>query len=104
MERRRIEKPHDIPDETWNLFVSYHRRHPEIWDAFERFALGAATRNKKLGAKAVMERVRWETEIERGEEFKVCNSYTAYYARIFAQKHPQHAELFEFRNIKGLAA
>jgi hypothetical protein len=99
-----IERPADVPPETWGLFVAYHRSNPELWKAFERFALEAANRGKRIGAKAIMERVRWEAEIERGDEFKVCNSYTAYYARIFAAKHPRFSELFEFRNIKGIAA
>jgi len=99
-----INRPNDVDPATWAKFVAYHSGNPLLWKAFERFALDAANRGKRIGAKAIMERVRWEAEIERGDEFKVCNSYTAYYARIFAAKYPQHSELFEFRPIKGVAA
>jgi len=99
-----IARPGDVPPETWRRFCEYHKANPEVWRQFERFTLDACSRRRAIGAKAIMERVRWETEIERGEEFKVCNSYTAYYARVFAAKYPQHAELFEFRTIKGVAA
>ena len=99
-----IARPSDVPPETWAKFIEYHRANPKVWEQFQRFALQAAESGRKLGAKAIAERVRWETEIEKGEEFKFCNSYVSYYARIFAAKHPEHSDYFEFRTIKGLAA
>lgn len=99
-----INRPADVPPETWDKFIAYHRDNPGVWAEFERFSLSAAKSGRKLGAKAIAERVRWETEIERGEEFKFCNSYVSYYARIFAAKYPEHRDYFEFRPIKGLAA
>lgn len=92
-----------VPQETADRFLEYHTSNREVWNAFERYALEAAQKTSKIGAKAIMERVRWEAEIENGQEFKCCNSYTAYYARIFAIKHPKNRNLFEFKRIKGLA-
>lgn len=100
----KIQRPADVPPETWDRFIAYHRANPDVWHWFEVYALRAATSGRKLGAKAIAERVRWETEMVHNEEFRMCNSYISYYARIFAAKYPEFRDYFEFRNIKGLAA
>lgn len=86
-----------------DAFLQQHRDKPRVWRLFEKFALQVAKLGRRYGAKAIMERIRWEEEIENGGEFKVGNSYTALYARVFAWKYPQHADIFEFRTVKGLA-
>lgn len=91
-----------IDPATRAAFLSWHRNNPQVWTEFERFALEAANRGRRIGAKAVAERVRWESEIVRNEEFKIDNSFVSYYARIFAAKYPQHAGFFEFREVSGL--
>lgn len=88
--------------ETVIAFRQYHRDNPKVWPWFERFALEAAKRGKQRGAKAIMERVRWEAEIEQGGEFKANNNYTAYYARVFVKKYPQYNGFFEFREVHGI--
>ena len=56
---------HGLPDETQRAFLHYHKANPQVWQAFERYALEAAkSGKKKYGAKSIMERVRWEFEIE----------------------------------------
>lgn len=54
-----------------------------------------------------MERVRWEFEIEKNHwadaEYKINNSLVAYYARIFAIKHPEHRDYFDFREVRGVS-
>lgn len=92
-----------VPPETVDAFLSSFLANPLIWRQFERFALDAINTRRKVGAKAVMERVRWETEIERAEEFKVSNNWTAYYARIFALKHPAYRNYFDFKQVKGVS-
>jgi hypothetical protein len=91
-----------VDKDTQDRFLAYHNQHPEVWQAFERFALEAAEVRGRYGAKGIMERVRWHTEITRGEDFKANNNFTAYYARIFVAKHPRFSGLFEFREINGL--
>jgi hypothetical protein len=92
-----------VSSSTIDQFVDHHRKNPEIWREFERFTLRAVRAGRqRLGAKAIMERVRWETEVEGGVDWKCNNSYTAYYARMFAAKYPEAKNMFEFRTIKGL--
>ena len=91
-----------IPADTVDSFLIYHKNNPAIWLHFESFANHAAMRGKKIGAKAIFERVRWEVEINEGHDFKVNNNYAAYYARAFEIKHPGHKGFFEFRTVTGL--
>jgi hypothetical protein len=91
-----------VSDETIAKFLGYHRNNPEVWRWFEVFAKNAAESGKKLGAKAVMERVRWEVEICSTGEFAINNNYTSYFARVFAAKHPQFKDYFETRAVRGL--
>ncbi len=84
-------------------FEEFHQSNPKIWDLFCKFCLEAANAGRKrLGAKAVMERLRWETFIAKDskEEVKINNSYTAYYARKFVMAYPEYDELFTMRKIK----
>lgn len=92
-----------VPDSTISKFLKYHNENREVWRWFEVFARSAANSGKKLGAKAVMERVRWEVEINSGDEFKANNNFTAYYARVFAVKYPQFENYFETRAVRGLS-
>jgi hypothetical protein len=91
-----------VPHQTIEGFVQNFMKCPDVWKAFERFALEAARKGKRIGAKAIMERVRWESEIESDREFKCGNSWIAYYARMFEIKHPQFRDFFDKREIKGV--
>lgn len=83
-------------------FFLYHKANLQVWQAFERYTMQAIKAGAKVGAKAIYERVRWESEIEKGQPFKANNNYCSYYARVFEVKHPEHKGFFEFRTIKGL--
>ena len=82
----------------------FHRDNPEVWTMFVRFsrekiALGYA----HYGAKAVMERIRWETSTGASQpELKINDHYTAFYARRFNQADGR--EFFRTRVQKSHAA
>jgi hypothetical protein len=79
----------------------FHRRHPEVWEMFkgftqDRIALGF----ESYSADAIFHRIRWETarpEYKRGEEFKLNDHYTAFYARRFHKAYPHLAGFFRTR-------
>lgn len=88
-------------------FEEFHLTHPQVYLMFESFAKALINKgHKKLGAKMIMERIRWEiqfetyTQDERG--FKINNDFVAHYARMFIKHHPQYKDFFEFRIIKSL--
>lgn len=89
-----IDKP------TIDIFINWLKENREVWKAFEAYALQAMSSGRQLGAKAICERVRWYCEIEKGQDYKVNNNFTAYLARLFMIKH--NNEYFETRECKGL--
>jgi hypothetical protein len=80
-------------------FAAFDAANPEVWRLFERFALAAVHAGReRIGAKLIVERIRWHVSIETtGDDFKINNNYTAYYARRFQAAHPEHANLFQTR-------
>lgn len=88
--------------DTVESFITYHEANPQIWHYFKHFAFQAIDKGKKVGAKGIFERLRWQVEIESNGEWKVNNNFTAYYARIFALRYPAHKDFFELRKVTGL--
>lgn len=91
-----------VDEETYRAFQQYHRTNPAIFAAFKKFAFEARGRKKRFGAKAVMERVRWELEINTTGSFKVNNDFTALYARLLIYQHPEFKNFFSLRTVTGL--
>lgn len=92
-----------VPDKTADKFLDWHAKHPDVWRAFKKMTLALIDAGKKsYGAKAIMEVIRFNHDIQGGKEFKISNNYTAYYARIFAIQHPSHQNFFQFKAVKGL--
>jgi len=90
--RRQCQKFHKNYPEVWSLFVGF---------AFEKVRLGY----KHFGAKAVMERIRWETSGGASlPELKINDHYTAFYARRFAKTFPEHKDFFRTRVQKSAAS
>jgi len=84
-------------------FLRFHIKYPSVYVFFERFALQLILAGrKKIGAKMIAERVRWEcyTGSKDDREFKLNNNYIAYYARLFTENHPEYQSYFEFRPLK----
>jgi hypothetical protein len=94
-----------IDAETWARFEEYFMGNPRVWTYFKRFATYAKSHNKRIGAKAIMERVRWECDFGEeasGTEFKVNNNYTSYYVRLLISQCPEFKGFFELREVHGL--
>jgi len=73
---------------------------PAIYALFERLALNViATGRKRYSARAILHRIRWFHQIERGEgdDFKCNNNWTPAMSRWFMAKYPEHSEFFETR-------
>ena len=80
-------------------FHEYHINNPQVYDKFEKMALTMARRGRTFGAKAIMEVMRWNTMVSGDDDYKINNSYTAYYSRLFEKNNPEHAGLFRKRSI-----
>ena len=79
----------------------YHQKHPEVWDAFERFTFDRIERGfKSYSVKAIFERIRWDMTDVGGDgvnEFKIGNNHPTFYARRFMKMYPQHEGFFRTR-------
>lgn len=75
------------------------RKNPHVWALFERFTFEAIHAGMtRFGAALLVNRIRWETSIEtRSETVKINQNFTAYLARMFMLKHPEHDHLFRRR-------
>jgi hypothetical protein len=78
---------------------------PHILKAFIHFALELQQRGRKhIGAKFIIERMRWEYYLRSTEDdFKLNNSYTSRLARRAVQEKAELSGLFEFRGLKRKA-
>lgn len=85
-------------------FAKFHAENPRVYLLFKRFALQLIEEHKfnKIGARMVIERVRWEcyTGSKDDKGFKINNYYIAHYARMFQKEFPQYQEHFETRELK----
>lgn len=84
-------------------FRKFHETNPHVLNLFMGFAEEALATGKKVGAKAIWERMRWEVLMRQhpGQDFKLNNNYTSRYARLAIAKNPKLANLFEIRRIKS---
>ena len=89
--------------DTVEAFIAAFKASPEVWRQFERFALEVCTKGRAIGSKAIIERVRWEAEVENNEEWKVNNNWAPYYARVFEFKHPRFSGFFQKKKLKGVS-
>lgn len=89
----------------YNRFLDFHIKYPTVYRLFEKFAIQLIEHgHTKLGAKMIIERIRWEYATDSKDEhgFKINNDFTAHYARWFIKLHPEYKNYFEFREIKTI--
>lgn len=84
-------------------FAEYHAANPHVWEEFERRALTMiAAGRPRYSARTIVEAIRWhfDAQTTSGDGFKINDHHSAYYARLFVAKHPEHREFF---SLKGEA-
>lgn len=82
-------------------FWKFHLANPHVYDLLVRMARQWTARHsdKRLGIKALFERVRWEYAITiSGDDFKLNNVFTAFYARLLMHQEQDFYDLFELRS------
>lgn len=83
-------------------FEAYHFANPNIYERFKDLAfIAAAKGRKRIGAKLIMERLRWDTMIEGKDDYKINNNYTSRYVRMFLDEYPDMRDLFCLRELKS---
>jgi len=83
-------------------FAEYDQKHPEIFEWFERIAMQEKKAGRRRGAKAIIERIRWEVMIPKNDSadpVKVDNKFTSRYVRKLIAKRPEFRTYFELRRL-----
>lgn len=77
----------------------FDRENPHVYELFVRFSRQALGRgHRRLGAKSIIERMRWEITIESTDlDFKINNNYAPYYSRKLMAEFPQFKDFFQTR-------
>lgn len=86
-----------------NQFEKFHSENPEVYILFVRFAFEAIRSGRgRYGAKSIIERIRWHTNVEtNGKDFKINNNHAPYYARLFAEEYHEHKDFFVTRELRS---
>jgi len=95
--------PDYAPDLTIaERFAIFHAANPHVADALEALAAEwLAAGNAKVGAKALVERLRWESGIRTaGDTYRINNSFVSLYARLLIERHPSWADHIETRELR----
>lgn len=77
----------------------YHEDNPHIYDMFIKFTMAALYKGHKyIGAKMIIERIRWESMVEaKNDKFKINNNIAPFYARLFMKQYPFYNDVFRLR-------
>lgn len=83
-------------------FRAFHEANPQVYRAIREIALDLKKRNvRKAGMKAIFERLRWIYRLQtQGEEYRLNNNYTAFYARMLMDREPELDGFFEVRRLR----
>lgn len=79
-------------------FEAFHKLNPQVFAAIERQALRlAAQGERRIGVKAIAEDLRRGRLATTGDDWRINNSWPAFYARLLVQKHPRLVDVIEMR-------
>lgn len=84
-------------------FERFHAANPHVYEALKTVALWCHQRGKRMGMKAIYERVRWEYSVHTvtDDPYRLNNNYTAFYARKLMDECPELAGFFETRRQRA---
>ena len=85
-------------------FEEFHRTNPHVYRTLVRLAREWVDQKgqQKLGISMLFERARWDLAIETGaDDFRLNNSYRAFYSRLIMAREPDLADLFELRHSQA---
>lgn len=87
---------------TQEQFEKYDKENPQIYKEFEkttRTLIGVGKKN--YSAMAIMQIIRWHSEVEGNDSYKVNHNYFPLYARKFMDLNPEHKGFFRTKKLKN---
>lgn len=91
---------HVSEDRRKAAFDAFHEKNPHVYAEFERRALVLIGKGfKGFGARQIVESMRYfyAERVQSDDGFRINNNHVPFYARLFAEKHPEHREFFRQR-------
>lgn len=90
-------------------FDAFHRDNPDVWLEFEELCLRMIQRGRvRWSSDAALHVLRFHRDMKTtgagevdGQQLKLNNSHSAFYARMFLRAHPEHADFFQTRHAKA---
>lgn len=86
-------------------FEKWSAANPHVLDAFIALAQQldySRTTRRRIGAKLIIERLRWEYHVKgKGDDFALNNNFTSRLAREAVRRVPSLEGLFEFRELRS---
>lgn len=83
-------------------FAAFHQANPHVADALEALADQWLTSHARVGTKALIERLRWESGIQtHGSEWRLNNSWTAFYSRLLLERRPEWVGRIQLREQRA---
>lgn len=86
--------------DRFTAWKQFHAKNPHVYMAFKRLALTAFGQGRKVGARMIGERIRWdfEIEVEAEDGFKLNDHYWPYYSRLLAGSDHRFESFFVFKD------
>jgi hypothetical protein len=85
-------------EEMNEVSEQWSKKHPQVTKLFIQFTNEIIDRGfKHYSSKAIFERIRWETDqadVDGNSTFKLSNNHTAWFARKFMERFPEHEGFF----------
>lgn len=80
-------------------FLRFHELNPHVYNMIVKIAFELKRRGiKKTGISMIFERMRWLWALQtRGDDYKLNNSYRAFYARKVMAENPELDGMFQTR-------
>jgi len=84
-------------------FQVYHAENPDVYDALaslaRKFRSNSNNAQRKIGIKMLYEVLRWNyyISVETTEEYKLCNDFTACYARLLMRQEADLKNAFQIK-------
>lgn len=88
---------------TVKEFLIYNYENPGVYLAFEKYTFEAINTGRKyFSARAVWERMRWESMLnDTDEDFKLSDHPIPFYARLFEKRNPQYRGFFRKKRCEA---
>lgn len=92
--------PFGSSDDLAEQFALFHFANPAVYRMIRFMALDLKRRGfKRGGMKSIFERLRWEYALHTsGDDYKLNNNFTSFYARLLEFREPQLKGFFRTRS------